>query len=211
MDKQPQFFDICIFCSLPEEAEAIRSEFEARCQPFQSAVTEKRKYPYWLKSVCDNGDPAKNDHYHDYAAHASAVYLLHFIQEHVTEEKMPRPHASNPAKPDRTGNPPKPTNIRVISTPSWKGNKAMILLVLDETEHTLEYVRHDHLFSNQIIFLKHKQQELVRLAVPFARLKSVEKHADFQIDGVGGLLTFKMTAGIMNIKVEVGGVEAFHN
>ena len=379
MDKQSQFFDICILCALSEEAEAVRSEFEARCQPFQSAVTEKRKYPYWhticknlreepltvlvmampftgpveipifvqslldefhprfiamtgicagdrnvaigdlvvasyafphdagkiepgnegqdslhpewrtagpqsriimyaqelttwkrplikmkrrllgrdllaeehprcliapiasgmavqgnypfprlqeynrkvafldqevaafyrtmqespevsflaVQSVCDTGDPAKNDQYHDYAAHASAVYLLHFIQEHVTEKKMPRLRTSNL------------TNIRVTSTLSR--DKAMIVFVLDGTEHMLGYIRHERLFSNQIIFLKHKQQELVRLEVPFATLKSVEKHADFQIDGVGGLLTFKMTASIMNIKVEVGGVEVFHN
>ncbi len=72
----------------------------------------------------------------------------------------------------------------------------MIVFVLGGTEHMLEYIRHDRLFSNQIIFLKHKQQELVRLEVPFATLKFVEKHTDFQIDGVGGLLTFKMTAGI---------------
>jgi len=84
---------------------------------------------------------------------------------------------------------------------------------LDKTEYTLEYIRYDNFFSSQIIFLKHEQQELVRLVVPFATLKSVEKHANFQIDGVDGLLTFKMSAvvGIMNIKVEVGGVEVFHN
>jgi len=395
MEEPPQFFDICILCALPEEAEAVRNEFEARCQPFQLAFTEKRKYPYWhalvknlreeplavlvmampftgavetpifvqalldefhprfiamagicagdrkvaigdlvvasyafhhdagkietgkegqdflrpewrttgpqsriimyaqalttwkrpliemkqrllgrdllpeehprcliapiasgmavqvtypfprlqehnrkvefldqevaafyrtlqeppevpflaVKSVCDNGDPAKNDNYHDYAARASAVYLLHFIQEYVTEETMPRPYASTRAKPERASNPSKPTHIRVISRPSREGNKAMILFVLDKTEYTLEYIRYDNFFSSQIIFLKHEQQELVRLVVPFATLKSVEKHANFQIDGVDGLLTFKMSAvvGIMNIKVEVGGVEVFHN
>src|SRR2546429_3743963 len=31
-----------------------------------------------------------NDAYHRYAAHASAIYLLYFIQEYVTEETMPR-------------------------------------------------------------------------------------------------------------------------
>src|SRR5260370_1853626 len=41
-----------------------------------------------------------NDMYHDYAAHASAVYLLTFIQEYVTEHTMPpssgRSHSSPP-------------------------------------------------------------------------------------------------------------------
>lgn len=44
-----------------------------------------------VKAVCDYADLTKNDAYHDYAARVSAVYLLHFIQEYVTEETMPRP------------------------------------------------------------------------------------------------------------------------
>src|SRR5260221_6097020 len=43
-----------------------------------------------VKGVCDYADMTKNDAYHDYAARASAVYVLHFIQEYVTEETMPR-------------------------------------------------------------------------------------------------------------------------
>lgn len=43
-----------------------------------------------VKGVCDYADPAKNDDYHEYAAHASANYLLSFIQEYVTQETMPR-------------------------------------------------------------------------------------------------------------------------
>ncbi len=89
----------------------------------------------------------------------------------------------------------------------------MILFVLDGIEHTLEYMRYDKIFGQQILFLKENQQELVRLPMPFATLKSVEKQATFQVGGVDGLLTFKMSAitGIMNIKIEVGGVEVFHN
>ena len=43
-----------------------------------------------VKGVCDYADMTKNDAYHDYAARASAVYVLHFIQEYVTKEAMPR-------------------------------------------------------------------------------------------------------------------------
>ncbi len=43
-----------------------------------------------VKGVCDYADMTKNDAYHDYAARASAVYLLYFIQEYVTEQTMPR-------------------------------------------------------------------------------------------------------------------------
>lgn len=181
---------------------------------FYRTLQEHPEVPFLaVKSVCDNGDPAKNDNYHDYAARASAIYLLHFIQEYVTEQTMPRSHVSDRTQAESASNSSQPTNIRVISTPSREGNKAMILFVLDETEYTLEYIRYDHIFANQVIFLKREQQELVRLVVPFATLKSVEKHADFQIDGISGLLTFRMAAvtGIMNIKVEVGGVEVFHN
>ncbi len=43
-----------------------------------------------VKGVCDYADMGKNDSYHDYAARASAIYLLSFIQQYVTEETMPR-------------------------------------------------------------------------------------------------------------------------
>jgi tetratricopeptide (TPR) repeat protein len=43
-----------------------------------------------VKCVCDYADPTKNDDYHEYAARASAVYLLHFIQEYVTDETISR-------------------------------------------------------------------------------------------------------------------------
>ncbi len=164
-----------------------------------------------VKGVCDYADTQKNNHYHDYAARASAVYLLHFIQKYVTKQTMPRQHISRP-EPKSASNPSIPTNIRVISRPSREGNKGIILFVLNGTEHALEYIRYDEI-TRQILFLKETQQELVRLVVPFATFKSLEKHAAFQIDGVDCLLTFKMSAmtSIMNIKVEVGGVEVFHN
>jgi nucleoside phosphorylase len=160
-----------------------------------------------VKGVCDYADVQKNDSYHNYAARASGVYLLYFIQEYVTDQTMPRQHI-----PAQTGPKSKPTSIRVLSRPSREGNKAIILFVLDGIEHALEYIRYDKI-SRQILFLKEKQQELVRLVVPFATLRPLVKHATFQIDGVDGLLTFKMSAviSIMTIKVEVGGVEVFHN
>src|SRR6266487_3604628 len=43
-----------------------------------------------VKGVSDYGDSTKTDRYRDYARRASAVYLLHFLQEYVTEETMPR-------------------------------------------------------------------------------------------------------------------------
>lgn len=130
------------------------------------------------------------------------------------EEKHQQTKPNNtwisPTKPHRTNIPPKPTNIRATYQPSREGNKGMILFVLNGTEHALEYIRYDKI-SHQIIFLKQKQQELVRLVVPFATLKPLEKHAEFQIDGIEGILTFKMSAiaSIMSVRVEVGGVEIF--
>ena len=62
---------------------------------FYRTLQEHPEVPFLaVKSVCDNGDPAKNDNYHDYAARASAIYLLHFIQEYVNEETMPRRDAA---------------------------------------------------------------------------------------------------------------------
>jgi nucleoside phosphorylase/tetratricopeptide (TPR) repeat protein len=43
-----------------------------------------------IKGVCDYADMEKNDTYHDYAARASAIYLLSFIQEYVTQKTMPK-------------------------------------------------------------------------------------------------------------------------
>ncbi len=43
-----------------------------------------------VKGVSDYADHEKNDVYHEYAARASAVYLLHFMQVFVTQETMPR-------------------------------------------------------------------------------------------------------------------------
>ena len=53
----------------------------------------------WLvvKGVCDYADQDKNDAYHDYAARASALYALSFIQAYVTNERLPRPSWSSPA------------------------------------------------------------------------------------------------------------------
>jgi tetratricopeptide (TPR) repeat protein/nucleoside phosphorylase len=43
-----------------------------------------------VKGVCDYADIRKNDAYRDYAARVSAIYILSFIQEYVTEHAMPR-------------------------------------------------------------------------------------------------------------------------
>lgn len=112
--------------------------------------------------------------------------------------------------PDLPITPLKPKNIRATYQPSREGNKGTIIFDLNGTEQTLEYTRYDKI-SHQIFFLKRKQQELVRLQVPFATLKPVEKREKFQIDGVEGIFIFKMSAitSIMSVKVEVGGVEVF--
>lgn len=41
-----------------------------------------------VKGVCDYADALKNDDYHDYAARAAAVYMLAFIQQHVTKQTV---------------------------------------------------------------------------------------------------------------------------
>ncbi len=165
-----------------------------------------------VKGICDYADGQKNDHYHDFAARASAIYILHFISEYVNNQIMPLRDSTGQILLGRTARSSTPTNIRVTSSPSREGNKAVILFVLHETEHALEYIRRDEI-RRQILFLKERQQELVRLVVPFATLKPLKQQAAFQIDGVDCLLTFQMSAiaSIMNIKVEVGGVEVFHN
>src|SRR5712692_1820552 len=67
-----------------------------------------------VKGVCDYPDSHKNDAYHEYAARASAVYLLSFIQEYVTEQTMPRrdtPPSSIRAGPSGVWNVPHVRNL----------------------------------------------------------------------------------------------------
>ncbi len=42
-----------------------------------------------VKGVCDHGDKYKSDDYHEYAARASAIYILYFIRDYVTNISMP--------------------------------------------------------------------------------------------------------------------------
>jgi len=74
---------------------------------FALAASHHRHTP-WLavKGVCDYADSRKDDACHDFAARASALYALSFIQHYVTHERPPRrdrsdhpwrvPHARNP-------------------------------------------------------------------------------------------------------------------
>ncbi len=43
-----------------------------------------------VKGVCDYADTQKDDTYHDFASRASALYALSFIQDYVTNERLPR-------------------------------------------------------------------------------------------------------------------------
>jgi tetratricopeptide (TPR) repeat protein len=43
-----------------------------------------------VKGVCDYADLSKDDVYHGFAAHASAIYLFTFIQEYVTRDMLRR-------------------------------------------------------------------------------------------------------------------------
>lgn len=47
-------------------------------------------YALLVKGVCDFADSEKDDSYHAYAAEASAVYVLSFLQTYVNDELMPR-------------------------------------------------------------------------------------------------------------------------
>lgn len=111
---------------------------------------------------------------------------------------------------DRLGPPARPTNIRANHQPSREGNKGTIVFDLNGRQHTLEYLRRDNI-SHQIFLLTREREELVRLVVPLATLKSLKEEVAFQIDGVGCLFTFKMSAitSIMSVRIEVGGVEVF--
>ncbi|HJT59110.1 MAG TPA: hypothetical protein VJ761_21570 [Ktedonobacteraceae bacterium] len=41
-----------------------------------------------VKGVCDYADEYKNDDYHDYAARASAIYMLYFIRDYFSTDLL---------------------------------------------------------------------------------------------------------------------------
>jgi len=63
----------------------------------------------WLvvKGVSDYADSDKDDVYHQYAATASALYLLCFLREYVTNERIPRVAALSQRQPGTEGNHPR--------------------------------------------------------------------------------------------------------
>lgn len=96
---------------------------------------------------------------------------------------------------------------------SRDGNKGMVQFTLNGTMHTLNFLRKDNLFANQVFSLKRGQQVVARLEMPFATFKAEEKSVAFKIDGVDCLFTVKMSAvtSIISVKLVVGGIEVFHN
>ena len=57
---------------------------------YQTLSEVPHMYFLAVKGVCDHGDGNKNDVYHEYAARASAIYMLYFIQDYVTNMTMPQ-------------------------------------------------------------------------------------------------------------------------
>jgi tetratricopeptide (TPR) repeat protein/nucleoside phosphorylase len=76
-----------------------------------------------VKGVSDYGDGSKNDAYHEYAARASAVYLLTFIQEYVTQESMPRWETSSTA---RRAGPAGVWNVPHLRNPHFTGRDELL-------------------------------------------------------------------------------------
>jgi len=54
-------------------------------------VMSRHRHTPWLvvKGICDYADGDKDDSYHQYAASVSATYMLSFIKEYVTRERLP--------------------------------------------------------------------------------------------------------------------------
>jgi len=101
---------------------------------FYRTLQELPEVPFLaVKSVCDNGDPAKNDNYHDYATRASAIYLLHFIQEYVNEETMPR--RNGPPAADRAG-PSSVWNVPYLRNPHFTGRDELFARLHQHLELT---------------------------------------------------------------------------
>ena len=88
-----------------------------------------------VKGVSDYGDGSKNDAYHEYAARASAVYLLSFIQEYVTEQTMPRRDTPSPSS---RAEPSVVWNVPHVRNPHFTGRGELLDLLhqqLTSTRH----------------------------------------------------------------------------
>lgn len=66
---------------------------------YRALGTDSQIHALVVKGVSDYADQEKDDRFHQFAARASAIYLLHFIQEYVTNENMPRAqHSPDPGQ-----------------------------------------------------------------------------------------------------------------
>ncbi len=79
----------------------------------------------WLivKGVSDYADQDKDDAYHPYAAAAAATYLLCFIQEYVTQKRLPLPGGSHHLSRD---GPAQAWNIPYPRNPVFTGREEML-------------------------------------------------------------------------------------
>lgn len=87
--------------------------------------TMTRHFLPWLvvKGVCDYADQNKSDVYHGYAAQASAVYALSFIQAYVTSEHLPR---RDDPSPSSRAEPPDICNIPFGRNPFFTGREEIL-------------------------------------------------------------------------------------
>jgi hypothetical protein len=89
-----------------------------------------------VKGVSDYGNRTKTDRYRDYARRASAVYLLHFIQEYVTLKTMPR--RDTPPSEGRAG-PSGVWNVPYRRNPHFTGRDEL----LNQLDQHLSQEAHD--------------------------------------------------------------------
>jgi len=98
-----------------------------------------------VKGVSDYADGSKNDEYHKYAERASAIYLLYFIREYVTNTTMPR--RSSPPSSIRDG-PSEVWNVPYSRNPHFTGREEL----LDQLEQRLSPVgQEDAAFTHRAV------------------------------------------------------------
>lgn len=182
--------------------------FDQEVAAFYHTLHEHRDVSFLaVKGVCDYADTTKNDDYHEYAARVSAIYLLLFIQEYVTDEAMPKRYGflwnvPYPRNPFFTGRKPLLQQLaealRTDQATAFSQVQAISGLGgIGKTQMAVEYAYlHRREYQAVLWVLADTRESLISGYLAIARLLSLpERHAESQYVIIQAIKTWLQTHG----------------